>query len=178
MSDRSNSNAPIGILMLDTQFPRPVGDIGNPATYDFPVFYETVRLANPDIVVRGDPSSFLPAFIEAGRSLIAKGAKGISTSCGFLSVFQQDLSHTLDVPVYTSALMEAARLASELPESQTLGILTISSSTLSPEHLRAAGVPPNIPVGTTEGGTEFTDAILDNRPYLDIDLLYYDLGTE
>ena len=37
------STAPLlGILMLNTRFPRPPGDIGNPETWPFPVRYEVV----------------------------------------------------------------------------------------------------------------------------------------
>lgn len=32
----------IGILMLETQFPRPLGDIGNAGTWDFPVHMHAV----------------------------------------------------------------------------------------------------------------------------------------
>ena len=42
----------VGILMLETRFPRIVGDMGNAATWPFPVFYRTVKGATPDLVVR------------------------------------------------------------------------------------------------------------------------------
>ena len=42
----------IGILMLESQFPRIQGDIGNAATWDFPVLYKVIEKATPDIVVR------------------------------------------------------------------------------------------------------------------------------
>jgi hypothetical protein len=35
--------APLGILMLETRFPRPLGDIGNPASFAHPVRYTIVR---------------------------------------------------------------------------------------------------------------------------------------
>ena len=50
------------------------------------------------------------------------------------------------------------------------GILTISGSTLTPRHLGAAGVPLDTPIGTTEGGQEFTRAILDDELTLDVAL--------
>ncbi|MBI3967126.1 MAG: aspartate/glutamate racemase family protein, partial [Chloroflexi bacterium] len=34
---------PIGILLLDTRFPRPPGDIAHAETFDFPVLYRVVR---------------------------------------------------------------------------------------------------------------------------------------
>lgn len=161
------SEKPIGILMLETRFPRPVGDIGNPKSFDFPVLYQTVPMADPDLVVRGDPSPLLPAFIDAGRNLIARGARGISTSCGFLTVFQDDLSRALDVPVLTSSLFQVAQLRSNMPEDETVGILTISASSLTPAHLEAAFVPKDCPIGSTEDGAEFTQAILSNADRMD-----------
>ena len=55
-----------------------------------------------------------------------------------------------------------------------VGILTISGSTLTPEHLSKAGVPADTPIGSTESGREFTRAILDNELELDVDLARQD----
>ena len=49
------------------------------------------------------------------------------------------------------------------------GILTVSASALTAEHLDKAGVPQGTPVGTTEGGREFTRAILGNEMELDVE---------
>jgi hypothetical protein len=56
-----------------------------------------------------------------------------------------------------------------LPKGKRAGILTISASALTPLHLDKAGVPPGTPVGSTEGGREFTRAILGNELQLDVD---------
>jgi len=44
----------LGILMLDTRFPRIKGDVGNPETWDFPVRYAVVAGATPEAVVCSD----------------------------------------------------------------------------------------------------------------------------
>ena len=157
----------IGVLMLDTRFPRPVGDIGNPASFDVPVLYETVPLASPELVVRGDPTPLLPDFIAAGRRLVDQGAQVISTSCGFLTLFQQQLSEALDATVVTSSLLAVAQVQSDLPQGQTVGILTISKNSLTPAHLDAAGVPQGVPIGAPEG--TFATAILGNAPDFEMD---------
>ncbi len=61
--------AGVGVLMLDTRFPRVLGDMGNAATWPFPVHYEVVRGASPDQVVRHRAAGLKDMFIEAGRNL-------------------------------------------------------------------------------------------------------------
>ncbi|SMX50370.1 aspartate/glutamate racemase family protein [Maliponia aquimaris] len=160
--------APVGILMLDTRFPRIPGDIGNPASWPFPILTRKVARASPDRVVRRDPAALLPDFIAAGQALVTDGAVLVTTSCGFLSVFQHDLAAALPVPVLTSALLQVETVNRLLPPGRRAGILTISASTLSPRHLALAGVPEGTPIGSTEGGSEFTRAILDDEAQLDV----------
>jgi hypothetical protein len=159
--------ASIGILMLETRFPRIPGDIGHAGSWPFPVHYRVVRGATPDNVVRGDPKARLQDFIDAGRDLVAMGCDGIATNCGFLSLLQADLAQALAVPVATSALMQAPMIAATLPPGRHLSILTISKATLTADHLEAAGVPDGTPVMGTDAGTTFTRAILGDEPEID-----------
>jgi len=160
--------ASVGILVLEAQFPRIPGDVGNARTWDFPVHYKVVQNASPDRVVRGGAEGLLPAFIDAGRELVAMGVDGITTTCGFLSIFQEELSAKLDVPVAASALAQVPMVNALLPPGKVCGILTISASTLTQRHLTAAQVPLETPIGTTEGLREFTRAILSDAPTLDV----------
>ncbi len=160
--------AAVGILMLEARFPRIPGDMGNALTWPFPVHYRVVRGASPERVVRRQADGLLQAFIAAGRDLVADGADGITTNCGFLSLFQAELSAALEVPVAASALMQAPLIAALLPPGQKVGVLTISAETLTPEHLAAAGVADGTPVVGTEGGRELSRAILGNELELDV----------
>ena len=160
--------ASVGILMLDAQFPRILGDMGNAGTWPFPVHYKIVRNASPDLVVRGQAKNMLNNFIDAGRELIADGVDGITTNCGFLALYQNELSEALQVPIASSSLMQISMVNSLLPGNKRAGILTISASSLNAAHLSAANVPDNTPIGSTEGGAEFTRAILDSEPEMDI----------
>ncbi|MCC0036507.1 MAG: aspartate/glutamate racemase family protein [Hoeflea sp.] len=171
---KSIYGASVGILMLDARFPRIPGDMGNATTWPFPVLYRVVRNATPDLVVRKGATGTLDAFIEAGRDLVRDGADGITTNCGFLSLFQAELSDALRVPVATSSLMQVDLVNRLLPPGRRAGILTISASTLTPRHLAAAGVPESTPVGSTEGGREFTRAILGNELELNVELARQD----
>jgi Asp/Glu/hydantoin racemase len=160
--------AAVGILMLEARFPRIPGDVGNAATWPFPVLYKVVPGASPERVVRQRAEGLLEAFVAGARELVALGADGIATNCGFLSLFQAELAAACGVPVATSALMQAPMIERTLPPGRRVGILTISAASLAPEHLSAAAVAPGTPIVGTEGGREFSRALLGNEPQLDV----------
>lgn len=130
----------IGILMLDTFFPRIVGDIGNALTFPFPVNYKIVRTALPTRVVLENDPTLLPLFIDAAKELVAEGAKAITTSCGFLAFFQQELAVALPVPVFTSSLLQVPLAERLIRPDQRVVIVTANRKTLSPRHLAGAGI--------------------------------------
>ena len=166
--------AAVGILMLEAQFRRIPGDMGNAVTWPFPVHYKVVRGASPDLVVRQGAKGLLGAFITAAKELVADGVDGITTNCGFLSLFQKQLADAVGIPVATSSLMQVGMVNCLLPTGKRAGILTISASTLTREHLDKANVPANTPIGSTEGGTEFTRVILGNELELDVNAARHD----
>ncbi len=104
----------------------------------------------------------MPAFIEAGRELVRLGADGLTTGCGFLSVYQRELATALDVPVATSSLMQIPLIERMLPDGVRVGILTVSAETLTADHLTGAGVDPSTPVAGTEAGKEFSRVLLND----------------
>ena len=159
--------ARLGILMLEARFPRIPGDMGNAETWPFPVLYKVVRGASPERVVRDRAAGLLPAFLDAAQELVELGADGITTNCGFLSLYQAEIARHVGVPVATSSLMQVPFVASLLPPGKRVGILTVSARDLSPDHLAAAGVAPDTPVAGTESGREFSRALLGNEEELD-----------
>ena len=160
--------AAVGILMLEARFPRIPGDVGNATTWPFPVLYKVVPGASPERVVRHRADGLLEAFVAGARELVAQGADGIATNCGFLSLFQEELAAASGVPVATSALMQAPVIERLLPPGKRVGILTVAAANLSAEHLKAAGVALDTPVVGTEGGREFSRALLGNELQLDV----------
>jgi Asp/Glu/hydantoin racemase len=165
---KSVYGARIGILMLETQFPRVPGDVGNAHTWPFPVLYKVVPGASSERVVRQKASGLLDAFKDAAGELVALGADGITTTCGFLSLFQEELAAHAGVPVATSSLMQAPFVQRLLPPGKQVGIITISAETLTQEHLEKAGVDPSTPVVGTESGREFTRVVVGDEMELDV----------
>jgi hypothetical protein len=162
----------VGILVLDTRFPRVPGDIGNAGTFDFPVLYHPVLGASSDRVVRGTDRDLLPLFIEGAHSLESLGVRAITTSCGFLARFQDELAQSVSVPVFTSSLMQVPLVHRMLAPGRAVGVITVDSSSLGPAHLAGAGITPDmrIVVRGLETEKEFTRVLLDDALTLDVDV--------
>ena len=164
---KSVYGARLGVLMLETRFPRIPGDVGNATTFPFSVLYKVVQGASSERVVKQKSEGLLDAFKEAAGELVSLGADGITTTCGFLSLLQDELSAHVGVPVATSSLMQAPFVERLLPPGKRVGIITISAESLTREHLEKAGVDPATPVVGTEGGCEFTRAVVGDELEMD-----------
>lgn len=176
---KNRSKAPfIGIIMLDTIFPRIKGDVGNPATFDFPVRYHVVKGASPErIVIQADKSLIQP-FIDAGRSLIEEGAFALATSCGFLALFHKELVKALDVPVFSSSLLQVHMAQSIIRKDQKVGIITARKESLTREHFSAIGIQqyPLAIIGM-EQAEEFSSVFVKGKPTIDIQKCGHEMRT-
>ena len=168
--------APLGILMLEARFPRIPGDMGNGTTWPFPVLYRVVKGASPERVVLQGAKGLLPDFIAAAKELVDLGAEGLTTNCGFLSIFQKEIAAAVGVPVATSSLMQVPWVQATLPPGKRVGLVTVSGSTLTPAHLEGAGVPLDAPMVGTEGGQEFFRVLIKaEKQDLDVGLAERDV---
>ena len=167
--------ASLGILMLEARFPRIPGDMGNARTWPFPVLYKVIPGASPERVVRNRAEGLLPAFLGAAEELVRTGADGITTNCGFLSLFQAEIAARVKVPVATSSLMQIPMAQALLPPGKRVGVLTVDARSLTADHLKAAGAPADTPVMGTEGGREFTRVLIGNEERLDVAAAEQDL---
>ncbi len=163
--------ATLGVLMLDTHFPRVPGDVGNAATWPWPVRYRTVQGAIGTEVVRDLRSErLLGPFVEAALELEQEGVSLITTSCGFLVLFQHELQARLRAPILTSSLLQVPWLLALLPPSRQIGVLTIEGTSLGQRHLEAAGIAELervAIVGIDEAGGYFSRQILGDQAELD-----------
>jgi hypothetical protein len=151
----------VGILVLDTRFPRIAGDMGNARTFPFPVRYHRVGGASPARVVRAGAAGLLPAFVEGARALEREGVGAITTNCGFLVKFQRELAAAVSVPVFTSSLLLIPLVHRMLPPGR-----------LTSEHLEGAGIGGDVSLAIAgmEGEKEFTRVLLGDEAELDVDL--------
>lgn len=157
---------PLGILMLDTRFPRIVGDIGNPASFDFPVIYQRLEGIGPAdaVTTRPDRPRMMATLASNAEKLATAGAIGISTSCGFLALFQRELAAVSPVPVASSALMLIPTLT-----GRRVGVITASAENLTARHFAAVDAPQDTPVEGMPKGGAFAATFLANGSDLDRD---------
>ena len=166
---KSIYGAPLGVIMLETRFPRIAGDIGNGTTWPFPVLFKVVAGATPERVVLQGAKGLLPDFIAAARELVAMGAEAITTSCGFLVVFQKEIAAAVGVPVATSSLLQVPWVEAMLPPGRRVGVVTVSRASLTPAHVAAAGMAPDTPVMGVENGRElFRVMVTQDKAELDV----------
>lgn len=152
--------------MLDTQFPRILGDVGNPKSYNFPTRTCVVHGAGSlDIVRNGLPSKNLIAdFCAAAKKLEVEGAFAIISSCGFLISVQEQIDNAVNIPVMVSALSLYTQIESKLEVGASVGILTASSKDFGNLALGAAGIKrENIQIAGMEDCPAFANAILREK---------------
>ncbi|WP_239025064.1 aspartate/glutamate racemase family protein [Rhodoligotrophos defluvii] len=153
----------LGVLVLETGFRRFPGDAGNLETWPFPVQYRIVAGARPLRVIDRQADGLLNAFIDAGRDLVRHGASAITTTCGFLAIFQRELAAALPVPVGTSSLLQVPLLQRLLPAGRTVGVLTMDPAQLTARHLRSVGIEGDVPMEGLPRDGAFWAMIADNR---------------
>jgi len=167
----------LGIIVMEKQFPRVPGDVGNATTYDFPVRFHVLEGFSGEEfaekrrrVFQGD-RSLLPVFVDAARRLADDGVRAITTNCGFMIAYQDELADAVDVPVFTSSLMQVPLVYGLIGPRKKVGIITAQASALGSGHLEAAGaagVPVRI-VGMDE--EEGHRPIRENLLELDTELM-------
>ena len=161
----------IGILILDATYPCIPGNVGNASTFPFPVRYKRVKEASIERLVKQKDITLLEPFIDAAIELQEEGVKAITGACGFMALFQREVSDAVDVPVFLSSLLQIPFIYQI--KKQKIGIITADSKSLTPEHFISVGVNKEIPllIGGMEDQKEFREAILEEKGTLDSDLI-------
>ncbi|RBW63398.1 aspartate/glutamate racemase family protein [Ruegeria sp. A3M17] len=165
--------ASIGVLCLESYFPKPPGHIKNPSSLPFPVLYEMIDGVTVPTLLNNPSPELLAPFIEGAKRLEAEGVRAITGSCGFLALFQKELAAAVSVPVFASSLIQVPLAFHMTGANAPVGVLTADASALTPRHFEgvgASGVP--VAVKGLEDTTEFAEVILRNtRTRMDTDLI-------
>ena len=167
----------IGVLSLESMFPKPPGHIKNPSSLPFTTSYEIIEGLTVPLLLNNPSPDMIAPLIAAAQRLEKSGVKAITGSCGFLALFQAEITAAVSVPVFVSSLVQADLI--HRMTGQPVGVLTASADLITPAHLAAvgAGDVPMIIEGM-EKGPEFAEVILRNdRDDMDIGLIEDELIT-
>jgi len=172
-------DVPLGVISLESYFPKPAGHIKHPASFDFPVMYKTVKGATIDRLIRERDPELLKPFIEAAQELEKEGVKAITGSCGFLALHQKELADAVNIPVFMSSLIQVPLVSRMLKSDQKVGVVVASSEALSADHLSGVGIADEpLVVAGMQDQPQFYDVILKGyNNDLDMDKFEQELCT-
>lgn len=158
----------IGIILLENYAPFIPGDVANATTYDFPVRFQRVPGFTPERIFNHD-LTLLDAVCEAGRELIKEGVRAITGDCGFMVIYQDELAHKLEVPIFMSSLLQIPFMARLIGKDEKIGIITANAASLDDFVLGKAGVDnsTNLCIRGLENTKNFAGAAIDEVGYLD-----------
>jgi len=157
-------DTPIGILCLDTLFPKPPGQLRNPLTFDFPVVCRVLRGVGAKEILSSPSAQLETLFVDAARELERDGVKAIAGSCGFMARFQNQIAAELHIPVFLSSLLQLPLVRLMHGEKAEIGVLTASSQALTPAHFANCATPmESVHIRGMEGNPEFWETIIEGK---------------
>lgn len=152
----------IGVLALESYFPKPPGHIKNPSSLPFTTLYEMLDGITVPKLLANPTGEMRDRLIAAAKRLEAKGVRAITGSCGFLAIFQKEIAAAVNVPVFVSSLIQVP-LAHQMT-GRTVGVITASAGSLTEAHLHGVGAENTpIVVQGLDDAEEFSTVILRNE---------------
>ena len=136
ISPHSRGVVPEGLLQLE----RMAGNSTNRDSYPFPVRLEEVKGACSETVIIHPSREVLARMIEIVKDMEKEGILAVTTSCGFNAVFQKELAEAVDIPVFTSAILQVPFVQTIIGKNHSVGIITANKGSLTREHMRACNI--------------------------------------
>jgi aspartate/glutamate racemase len=155
-------DTPIGVLCLESYFPKPPGHVRNPLTYRFPTVCHVLKGIDVARMLFNPNSDILELLVEGARHLEKGGVKAIVGSCGFMGLFQKDLSASVRIPVVSSSLAQLPLLRLMHGAEARIGVLTASAKALTAAHFEAVDANiDNYPIKGMDENRIFFELILE-----------------
>ena len=159
----------IGILMLDTFCPFIQGDVGNAASFQYPVRFKRIDGLTVERIFAHD-LGFVEKMIAGARELEREGVKAITGDCGFMAIYQKEVRESVNIPVFLSSLLQIPFIRTTLPEDAKIGIITANSRSLTADVFRKIGVADDpVVIFGLENSSHFKEAVFDEIGLLDSD---------
>lgn len=131
-----SGHVPEGLMQLE----RMNGNSTNPNSYPFPVKMVEVKGANTETVIIHPSREVLARMIDTVKEMEKEGICAVTTSCGFNAVFQKELSEAVNIPVFTSSILQVPFAQAIIGKDKEVGIITANKGSLTREHMRACNI--------------------------------------
>jgi len=159
----------IGILMLDTFCPFIQGDVGNAASFHYPVRFKRIDGLTVERIFAHD-LGFVEKMIAGARELEREGVKAITGDCGFMAIYQKEVKESVNIPVFLSSLLQIPFIKTGLPDDAKIGIITANSKSLTADVFKKIGVADDpVVIFGLENSNHFKEAVFDEIGFLDSD---------
>ena len=150
----------IGILMFENaattedivipikmqKFTRIPGDVGNASSYPFPVQYKLMKDILGNEILNTHPTKETEEKIASlAKEFEDEGVRAIATTCGLMCWFQQVMADVVEIPVFSSSLLQVPVVSRIIGQRRKVGIMTVDSRILTEEHLKRVGIDESIP---------------------------------
>ena len=141
----------IGMIVWKVWYPSLIkGHQSHAATYDFPIRIKFIENWDaPDDDENLAPYGWnLPEYIQCARELENEGVAAITTNCGLTGTMQEELANAVNVPVFTSSLLQVPMVARMLGRDKKVGIVVASEDIAKANDyilLRKCGIDESIP---------------------------------
>jgi Asp/Glu/hydantoin racemase len=150
----------IGILMFENaattedvvvpvklqEFTRIPGDVGNACSYPFPVQYKLMRGIVANEILSTHPTKETEKKVAAlAKELEEEGVRAIAATCGIMCWFQQVMAEAVEIPVFSSSLLQVPLVSRVIGKQKKVGIMTVDSRILTEEHLKRVGIDESVP---------------------------------
>jgi len=132
-SPTASGGCKLGLLQLEYEYPPAFGDIDHPGTFGFKTCPRVVKGLTFQKAQEGSfESDILENMASEIRQLEQQGVVGITGNCGFMMHYQCFARYVSPVPVFMSALIQAATMAAAMEPAERVLILTANAESLQP----------------------------------------------
>ncbi|MDL2267148.1 aspartate/glutamate racemase family protein [Desulfovibrio sp. OttesenSCG-928-G15] len=132
-------DTPIGVLCLDSAIPKPPGHVRNPLSFRFPTVCHVLQGIDIAGMLFSPSPDMLAPFVSGAKTLEKQGVRAIVGSCGFMALFQKELSESVRIPIISSSLVQLGLVRLLHGPSARTGVLTASAKALTKAHFAAVG---------------------------------------
>ena len=130
---RNVAGITIGLVQLRAMLPMIPGHVGNGTTFDFPLLFREMLPEDPYKIMALDPEAeteFVDEIVKAAKWLELQGVRAVVGNCGFFGTYQNVVQERLDIPFFSSSLVQLPTILQCLPKRKKVGVVTANGPIL------------------------------------------------